>query len=304
MFQISASLVKELREKSGAGMMDCKKALIETSGNIEEAIDWLRKKGLAAASKKAGRIAAEGVVVVNSLNLHEACMVEVNSETDFVARNPDFQEFARRVTNVCLANGHLCTEPLSSHKDLALELTQMIATIGENIHLRREVCLQMNPGVIATYVHGAVAPNMGRIGVLVALSSTGDSQKLLDFGKKIAMHIAAASPLSLSVDELDPTVLEREKNILIDQAKASNRPQDVVDKMVEGRVRKFYEEVVLLEQMFIMDNKIKVSQAVSNFANELGAPVSIASFVKFNLGEGIDKEQKDFAAEVNAQLGL
>lgn len=304
MSQISASLVKELREKSGAGMMDCKKALIETAGNIEEAIDWLRKKGLAAASKKAGRIAAEGVVVVNSLNPHQACMVEVNSETDFVARNPDFQEFARRVTNVCLENGPLHAEPLSAHKDLTLELTQMIATIGENIHLRREVCLHISPGVVATYVHGAVAPHMGRIGVLVALSSTGDSQKLLEFGKKIAMHIAAANPLSLSITELDQAVLEREKNILIDQAKASNRPQDVVDKMVEGRVRKFYEEVVLLEQMFIMDNKIKVSQAVSNFSNELGTPVTINSFVKFNLGEGIEKEEKNFAAEVNAQLGL
>ncbi len=301
MSDVSAALVKELREKSGAGMMDCKKALQETQGDLEQAIDWLRKKGLASASKKAGRVAAEGAIAICSKNHHTACLVEVNSETDFVARNGDFQKFAHKVASVCV-HDRLDADALAAHSDISHDLNTLIATIGENIKIRRAKIVEISSGVVASYMHAAIAPNLGKIGVLVALKSTGNTEKLMELGKKIAMHIAAANPLSLDVSSVDPMLLEREKSILIDQAKASNRPDDVIQKMVEGRIRKFYEEIVLLEQTYIMDNKTKISKVLEEAAADIGAPVSIESFVKLTLGEGIEKESKDFAAEVMAQI--
>jgi elongation factor Ts len=301
MSDVSAALVKELREKSGAGMMDCKKALQETKGDLEQAVDWLRKKGLASASKKADRVAAEGAIVLCSKNHHTACLVEVNSETDFVARNIDFQKFSHQVASIC-AHDKLDAEALANNSSISHDLNTLIATIGENIKIRRAQVVEVSSGVVASYMNAAIAPNLGKIGVLVALKSTGNAEKLMELGKKIAMHIAAANPLSLDIASVDPALLEREKSILVDQAKASNRPDDVIQKMVEGRVRKFYEEIVLLEQTYIMDNKTKISKVLEEAAADIGAPVSIESFVKLTLGEGVEKESKDFAAEVMAQI--
>ncbi|MDR3436684.1 translation elongation factor Ts [Telmatospirillum sp.] len=306
MAEISASLVKELREKTGAGMMDCKKALAANDADIEAAIDWLRKKGLAAAAKKAGRVAAEGLVAVVS-NGTVGALVEVNAETDFVARNEQFQAFVKSVATLALASGDdvavLKGTKVPSGKTLEEELTSLVATVGEHMDFRRAKTLSVSQGVVATYMHSAVTPGLGKIGILVGLESSGDVTKLAEVGKQIAMHVAAANPQFLSVDSVDSAALERERSVLSEQAAASGKPPAVIEKMVEGRIRKYYEEVVLLEQLFVIDGETKISKVVENAAKAVGAPVKLTGFVRFALGEGIEKEQKDFAAEVAAQLG-
>lgn len=308
MAEITASLVKELREKTGAGMMDCKKALTETSGDLEGAVDWLRKKGLAAAAKKAGRVAAEGLVAVATADTVGAA-VEVNSETDFVARNDRFQAFANQVAQLAL-QGDGTIESLQQQafpgtdRNVADEVTNMVATIGENMNLRRVSRIAVNQGVVASYVHNALAPNLGKIGVLVGLESTGDRARLLDLGKQIAMHIAAARPEAVNVEDVDASSLERERSVLADQARASGKPEDIIAKMVEGRLRKYYEEVVLLEQVYVIDGENKVRKVVDSVAKEIGAPIKVVGFTRFVLGEGIEKEQSDFAAEVAAQANV
>ncbi|HEX3064334.1 MAG TPA: translation elongation factor Ts [Dongiaceae bacterium] len=306
MAEITAALVKELREKTGAGMMDCKKALAETKGDLETAFDWLRKKGLAAAAKKAGRVAAEGLVGLTTEGTRGA-LVEVNSETDFVARNQDFQKFVSEVSKLAL--GARDVEALgasaypNSGKTTAEMLTQLIATIGENMALRRMVSLSVGKGVVVGYMHNSQAPGLGKIGVLVALESTGDPVRLAGFGKQLAMHVAASSPQAVTVAGVDASAVERERSVLAEQARASGKAEEIIAKMVEGRLRKFYEEVVLLEQTYVIDGESKVKAAVAAVAKEIGAPVEIKAFQRMALGEGIEREQKDFAAEVAAQLG-
>jgi len=306
MAEITAALVKELREKSGAGMMDCKKALSENNGDIEAAVDWLRKKGLAAAAKKAGRVAAEGLVGV-AAGGNKGAMVEINAETDFVARNDQFQDFVRKTTDIAVASGgdaeKIKTAAYPGGGTVSEKLTNLIATIGENMSYRRSVGLSVGSGVVASYVHSATAPGLGKIGVLVALESTGDKEKLAALGKQLAMHVAAANPMSLSVAELDPAAIERERGVLAEQAKASGKPDNVIAKMVEGRLRKFYEDVVLLEQVFVVDGESRVSAVVERAGKEIGAPVKVTAFKRFALGEGIEKKVDDFAAEVAAQAG-
>jgi elongation factor Ts len=307
MAQITAALVKELREKSGAGMMDCKTALTESDGDMEAAVDWLRTKGLAAASKKAGRVAAEGLVACAVAD-GKGVVVEVNSETDFVARNEEFQKFVARVADAALAVGGdleqlTKAEMPGAGKPVAEALTDMVATIGENMTLRRSQGLSVGEGVVASYVHAAAAPGLGRIGVLVALESGGDKEKLEALGKQLAMHVAATNPQSITVDSLDPAAVERERAVLTEQAQESGRPDDIIAKMVEGRLRKFYEEVVLAEQTFVIDNETKIAKVLEAAAGDVGAPVAIAGFVRFALGEGVEREEKDFAAEVAEQLG-
>lgn len=308
MTEISPNLVRELREKSGAGMMDCKKALVENNGNLEAAVDWLRKKGLAAAAKKAGRVAAEGLVGVAAC-ANAAAVVEINAETDFISRNEQFQKMVLQAAEAAASKDYtvesLAQAPFKGETaTVGEEMTRLIAVIGENMNLRRVQRLSVQKGIVATYVHNAAVPNLGRIGVLVALESTGDTAKLQELGKKIAMHVAAASPQSLDVASLDPISLERERAVLVDQARASGRPEEVIEKMVEGRVRKFYEEVVLLEQVFVMDGKTKIADVVAQFSKEIGAPITLTGFVRYNLGEGIEKEETDFAAEVQAQAKI
>jgi len=306
MAEITAALVKDLREKSGAGMMDCKKALGETGGDVEAAIDWLRKKGLAAAAKKAGRVAAEGLVGVTSEG-RKGVLVEVNSETDFVARNENFQGFVTAVTKLALTVDNV--DALKNAilpeggQSVSEKLTQLVATIGENMSLRRMASLSVPHGVVASYMHNAAAPTVGKIGVLVALESTGDTAKLAVLGKQIAMHVAAANPQALNTDAVDPADLERERAVLAEQARASGKAEEIIAKMVEGRLRKYYEDVVLLEQLYVVDGESRVKQVVERAAKEIGAPVKLTGFVRMALGEGIEKEQKDFAAEVAAQLG-
>ena len=297
--EITASLVKDLREKTGAGMMDCKKALDEAKGEMEAAIDWLRKKGLSAAAKKAGRVAAEGLVAIASSD-KKAAVVEVNAETDFVARNDQFQKFALQVAKTALDSG-ADTEALKTK--LQNTLTSLIATIGENMNIRRATQLKVGQGIVATYVHNALAPNLGRIGVLVALESSADAGKLMELGKQLAMHVAATRPDVLAIADVDPKNLERERTIFIDQAKASGKPENVIAKMVEGRIRKYYEDVVLLEQTYVVDGESKVKDVIEKTGKTLGAPIKIAGFVCYNLGEGIEKAQDDFAAEVAKMAG-
>jgi elongation factor Ts len=298
MAEITAALVKELREISGAGMMDCKKALVENNGDLDQSVDWLRKKGLAAAAKKAGRVAAEGLVGVIAEGTNGA-LVEVNCETDFVARNEQFQGFVGAVTELAL--GASDVEALKAQKlpgeghTVAEKLTQLVATIGENMMLRRTAKISISNGVVAAYMHNSAAPNMGKIGVLVGLESTGDKAKLAALGKQIAMHVAASNPQALTIDAVDPAMLERERAVLAEQAKASGKPEEIIGKMVEGRLRKYYEDVVLLEQVYVHDQELRVKQAVEKAGKELGAPVKIAGFVRFALGEGIDKEPSDAA---------
>jgi len=307
MAEITAALVKELREKTGAGMMDCKKALAETNGDLEGAVDWLRKKGLAAAAKKSGRVAAEGLVAVATAGTAGA-VVEVNAETDFVARNDKFQAFAAKTAELALsASGEVevvkqTAYPGTSHS-VQDELTSLIATIGENMNIRRSAKLSVPAGVVVSYVHSAIAPGLGKIGVLVALESTGDAGKLNDLGKQIAMHIAAARPDALDIADVDTSALERERNVLAEQARASGKPENIIEKMVEGRIRKYYEEVVLLEQTYVIDGETKVRKVVENAAKDIGAPVKVTGFVRYALGEGIEKAESDFAAEVAAAAG-
>ncbi|MBT3331055.1 MAG: elongation factor Ts [Rhodospirillaceae bacterium] len=306
MTQVSAAMIKDLRGKTGAGMMDCKKALEETEGDIEGAVDWLRTKGLASAAKKAGRVAAEGLVAVVAEG-NKGAVVEVNSETDFVARNDQFQAFARTVGGMVLANGNGDLDALQAQnfpggeRNVGEELTHMIATIGENMSLRRAEVLAVDQGVVTSYVHSAAAPGLGRIGVLVALDSAGDQEQLGALAKQVAMHVAAASPQSVSTDDLDPEAVERERAVLTEQARDSGKPEDIIGKMVEGRLRKFYQDVVLSEQTWVIDGESKVAAVMEQAGKDLGAPVKIAGFVKYVIGEGIEKEESDFAAEVAAQ---
>jgi elongation factor Ts len=298
MAEITAALVKELREISGAGMMDCKKALVENEGNLEQSVDWLRKKGLAAAAKKAGRVAADGLVGIVAEG-SQGAMVEVNCETDFVARNEQFQGFVAAVARLALKASDveaLKTMSLPGESlTVAEKLTQLVATIGENMQLRRMAKLSVSSGSIASYMHSAVVPGLGKIGVLVGLESAGDKAKLTALGKQIAMHVAASNPQALTIEAVDPAMLERERSVLAEQAKASGKPAEIIGKMVEGRLRKYYEEVVLLEQAYVHDPDTRVKQAVEKAGKELGAPVKVAGFVRFALGEGIDKEQSDAA---------
>jgi elongation factor Ts len=306
MAEITASLVKELREKTGAGMMDCKKALGEVAGDIEKAVDWLRTKGLSAAAKKAGRVAAEGLVGVIASGSRGA-VVEVNAETDFVGRNEMFQKFVGETTRIALDTAadmaKIAAAPYpGTDRTVQGELTHLIATIGENMSLRRAAMLAVSDGVVATYVHNKVTPELGKIGVLVALESTGDKAKLEALAKQLAMHVASANPQSLTVEDLDNAVVERERAVLTEKAGQTGKAADIIAKMVEGGVRKFQQEVVLLEQAFIMDGKTKVAKVVDEAAKLVGAPVRLAGYLRFALGEGIEKKSEDFAAEVAAQL--
>lgn len=304
---ISAALVKDLREKTGVGMMDCKAALIENNGDMEAAIDWLRAKGLAKAAKKAGRVAAEGLVGV-AVKGTTAAVVEVNSETDFVARNDAFQALVRAVAALAVENGgdHAATAaaayPGKAHS-VEAEVKELVATIGENMNFRRSAALTVSAGVVAPYVHAAIADGLGKIGVLVALESTGNTDELTKLGRQVAMHVAATNPLALSAEDVDPAVVERERAIFVEQAKESGKPAQVIEKMVEGRIRKFYEESTLLKQAFVINPDLTVEAAVKAAEATVGAPIKVTGFVRFALGEGIEKEETDFAAEVAAAAG-
>ena len=306
MAEITASLVKELREKTGAGMMDCKKALNEVQGDLEKAVDWLRTKGLSAAAKKASRIAAEGLVGVTANGTRGAAL-EVNAETDFVGRNEQFQKFVGTATKIALDTAgdmaKIAAAPFpGSSRDVQGELTNLIATVGENMSLRRAASLSVSDGVVVAYTHNSVASDLGKIGVLVALESNGDKAKLVPLAKQLAMHVAAANPQSLTVADLDKASIERERAVLAEKAGQSGKAADIIAKMVEGGLRKFHQEVVLLEQAFVIDGKTKVAKVVDEAAKQVGAPVRIAGFLRFALGEGIEKKSEDFAAEVAAQL--
>ena len=296
---ITAQMVKELREKTGAGMMDCKTALTETNGDMEAAVDWLRTKGLAKAAKKAGRIAAEGLIAVAEGD-KRASMVELNSETDFVSRNEQFQALARSIAGAALkTDGRLesvLKAKLSNGKTVENAVTDAVATIGENMTLRRSAVLSVDQGAVGTYIHGAVAPGLGKIGVLVALKSSGKAEKLGALGRQIAMHVAAASPLAVDIDRLDPQVVARERAVFADQARESGKPEAIIAKMVEGRVRKFYEEAVLPKQAFVMDPERTVEAVLDDAAKEVGGPVAVTDFVAFRLGEGIQRNETDEAA--------
>lgn len=300
MAEITASKVKELREQTGAGMMDAKKALVENGGDMDAAVDWLRTKGLAKAAKKSGRTAAEGLVAVVTDGTQGA-VVELNSETDFVARNEEFQGFVRRVAGQALGSAStedLAARPLSGGKNVQESLTDLIAKIGENMSLRRSARLSVSEGIISAYVHGALADGLGRIGVLVALESGAPEEALQELGKQIAMHVAAANPQFLDVNSVDAEALERERNVLKEQAIASGKSADIAEKMVEGRLRKYYEEVCLIEQIFVIDGETKIRDLVEKAAKEAGKPIKLTGFIRFQLGEGIEKEEEDFAAEV------
>jgi elongation factor Ts len=302
MAAITAALVKDLRDKTGAGMMDCKKALTETDGEIEPAIDWLRKKGLAAAAKKSGRVAAEGLVGVASAP-NKAAIVEVNAETDFVARNETFQDFVATVAEIALQTGDdldaINAAPFGdSGRTVADQLTHLVATIGENMTIRRAKVLTVSQGVVATYVHSALKPGLGKIGVLAAIEGPGEFATLETLGRQVGMHVAATRPEALDVDAVDPAALERERAVLSDQARASGKPEAIIEKMVEGRIRKYYEEVVLLEQVWVHDGESRVRAVVKK------AGVALTGFARFQLGEGIEKPKDDFAAEVAATAGI
>ncbi|HEX8364752.1 MAG TPA: translation elongation factor Ts [Allosphingosinicella sp.] len=307
MAEITAATVKELRERTGAGMMDCKKALGETQGDMEAAIDWLRTKGLAAAAKKAGRTAAEGLVGV-AVAGNRGAVVEVNSETDFVAKNEQFQEFVRTVAELALTGVGTVEGLLAASwpegGTVQEKLTANIATIGENQSLRRSAVLQVPEGVVVSYVHNAAAPGLGKIGVLVALESAADADRLTALGKQLAMHIAAANPQALTGDELDPVTIERERAIATEKANESGKPAEIVAKMVDGAIAKFRKENALLSQLFVIDNKSRIEDVVAAEAKAIGAPVSLNAFVRFQLGEGIEKKESDFAAEVAAVSGV
>ncbi|GAJ29034.1 translation elongation factor Ts [Acidomonas methanolica] len=300
MAEITAALVRELREKTGAGMMDCKKALTEAAGDMEAAIDWLRTKGLSQAAKKSGRVTAEGLIAVASAP-NKAAMVEVNAETDFVGRNEHFQAFAEAVAHVALEVGEnldaIKAATLASGRTVEAELTHLIATIGENMSLRRVRVLTVPSGTVASYVHSALRPGIGKIGVLVALEAPNETDALVGLGRQIGMHVAATRPAALEVASVDPQSLERERAVLVEQARESGKPEAIIDKMVEGRIRKFYEEVVLLEQIWVHDGESRVAKIVEK------AGAKLVAFERYQLGEGIEKEENDFAAEVAKAAG-
>jgi len=306
MAEVTAALVKELRDKTGAGMMDCKRALGDSGGDIDAAVDWLRKKGLAAAANKAGRVAAEGLIGAATRG-RVGAVVEVNSETDFVARNKEFQGFVKGVSELAL-DGDGEIESLkeaifpSSGRTVEAELTHLISTIGENLVLRRLQRLPTREGAVFSYVHNALGPGIGKIGVIAVLASPVPADQLAGLGKQLAMHIAAASPLYLDIASVPQSALDRERGILREQASTSGKPEGIIEKIVDGRLRKFYEEVVLLEQIFVVDQETRISAVVEAAAKAAGAPIRVTGFARFALGEGIDRHRTDFAAEVAAQL--
>jgi len=305
---LSASTIKELREKSGAGMMDCKKALTETGGNMEEAIDWLRKQGLSAVAKKSSRVAAEGLIGVTIKN-NSGAMVEINSETDFVARNELFQNFVKTCSTLVLSTKNdieaLQELPFpNSDRTVNEELANNIATIGENMNIRRVEFLEVSEGILMSYVHNNVADGLGRLGVLVALESKAEKNNLLETGKQVAMHIAATSPKSLNVEDLDPQIVEREREVLIDQAMASGKPKEIAEKMVQGRMNKFYQEVVLNEQVFVVDGETKIKDLIKKLSSDINHNVKIKGFKILKLGDGIDVGESNFAADVAATAGI
>lgn len=306
MAEITAAMVKELRETTGAGMLDCKKALVEAGADMEKAVDWLRKKGLASAAKKSSRIAAEGLVAV-AIEGNKGAVVEVNSETDFVAKNDIFQDYVADAAIVALKNDgdiekmKACNCPKCG-KTFGERLTDMIAKIGENMNLRRAKVISVNNGLVCSYVHNAAKEGLGKIGVLVALESSADKAKLADLGKHIAMHIAATAPIALNIDGVPAEAVAHEKSIFAEQAAASGKPANIIEKMVEGRIRKFYEEVVLEEQAYIMDPDKKVKAVIADAAKDAGAEIKLTDYAFFKLGDGLQKKEEDFAAEVAAQL--
>lgn len=308
MATITAEMVRDLREKSGAGMMDCKKALTETGGDFEEAQQWLRKKGLAAAAKKSSRAAADGLVAV-AVDGPRGVVLEVNAETDFVARNESFQAFVKTLAQLALKNGIIDIDTLKAQpypdtgRTVEEELTHLIATIGEQMTLRRLTTLSVPSGSVVSYVHNELAPGLGKIGVLVALSSGAKGDALKDLGRKLAMHVAAAFPQSLSVSDLDPIAIQKERDVFSDQARASGKPESIIEKMIEGRLKKFYQEVVLLEQTFVMDNETRIADVVEAVAKTEGFPITLTAYARYQLGEGIEIEKKDFAEEVRQAVG-
>ena len=306
MAEITAAAVKELRERTGAGMMDCKKALAEAGGEIEQAVDWLRAKGLAAAAKKSGRTAAEGLVGV-AVEGSRGAVVEINSETDFVAKNEQFQNFVREVARLALTSGGdieaLGAAPFPSGGTVAEALTYSIAKIGENQSLRRTAVVEVSQGAVVPYVHNSVAPGLGKIGVLVALESAAPAETLQALGKQLAMHIAAANPLALDAESLSPALIERERGIAMEKAKESGKPANIVEKMVEGSIAKFRKDHALLSQLFVIDNKTPVADVVAAAGKDAGADITLAAFVRFQIGEGIEKKESDFAAEVASAAG-
>jgi elongation factor Ts len=302
MADITATMVRDLRDKTGAGMMDCKRALTEADGDMEAAVDWLRKKGLSAAAKKSGRVAAEGLVGVASAP-RRAAMVEVNAETDFIARNDAFQTFVEEVAKIALLVGEdveaiRAAQYPGADRTVADELTHLIATIGENMTIRRAAVIEVGEGVVATYIHSALRPGLGKIGVLVGVESATELSALETLGRQVGMHVAATRPDALDIDAVDPAALERERAILTEQARASGKPDNVIEKMIEGRIRKYYEEVVLLEQVWVHDGESRVRAVVKK------AGATLTGFVRFQLGEGIEKQTGDFAAEVAAAAGV
>ena len=305
---LSASKVKELREISGAGMMDCKKALVETNGNMQNAIDWLRKQGLSAVAKKSSRVAAEGLIGI-STNGTQGAMVEINSETDFVARNELFQNFVKKCSNLVLTH----KSDIDTLKDLPFpdtgrsvdeELSNNIATIGENMNIRRAEYLEVTEGVLVSYIHNKVTEDLGKLGVMVAIESQAKEKQLLDVGKQIAMHIAATSPKSLNIDDLDDNLVKREREVLIDQAMSSGKSKEIAEKMVQGRLQKFFKEIVLNEQTSVIDGETKIKDVMKKLSDEIGIAVKIKDFKIFKLGEGIEVAENDFAAEVAATAGI
>jgi elongation factor Ts len=306
MANITAAMVKELRDMTGAGMMDCKNALGENNGDMEAAIDWLRTKGLAKAAKKAGRVAAEGLVGV-AVDAGTGALVEVNSETDFVARNDEFKGFVKRAAELGLSAGGDTEKLLASSYEgeatVADTLKTLIAKIGENMSVRRAAALSVNPGVVATYVHNAAAPELGKIGVLVGLQSEADPAALAALGKQIAMHIAAAAPIALSSDHVPADVAARERAIFAEQARESGKPENIIEKMVEGRMKKFFQESCLLEQVFVIDGETPVGKVIENASKNLGKPVELVGFLRYGVGEGIEKKEADFADEVKSMAG-
>ena len=305
MSEVSAGLVKELRNKTGAGMMDCKNALVETNGNIEDAIDWLRKKGISGADKKSARVAADGVIAIAS-NDSAIALVEVNSETDFVSRNPDFQSFVKNLSNLAIDKGDnielLKNAIYENGKTVTESLTELIAKIGENIVLRRTALIKSKNGIFSSYIHGQVAEGMGKIGVAISIDTDGDKESVRAFGKQLAMHVAAAKPIAINSESVDQKLVEREKNILIEQAKSSGKPENIIEKMVQGRIKKFFSEITLLDQTWVLDGESKVSKIILDKEKELACKITIEDFKMFVLGEGIEVEKKDFAEEVAEQI--
>ena len=305
---LSASMVKELREKSGAGMMDCKKALIETDGRLEDAVDWLRKQGLSAVAKKSNRVAAEGLIGI-TIKDNSGAIIEINSETDFVARNELFQNFVKTCSELVLSSKNdidiLQNLPFpNANRSVNEELINNIATIGENMNIRRAEYLEVSKGVLISYVHNSVAEGLGRLGVLVALETGVQNNNIKEIGKQIAMHIAATSPKSINIEDLDSEVVERERQVLIDQAMSSGKPKEIAEKMVQGRMHKFFQEVVLNEQVSVIDGETKIKDLIKRTSLELKTEIKIKGFKVLKLGEGVEIEESDFAAEVAATAGL